>query len=208
MSFLDFLAPKSCVFCGVSRRPDQSVTCAACYEELPWQEASCSPRASRFTCVIAPLHYAFPIDVAIKALKFHRKLYYVPAFVDILAAQLVLLPDDIDAVVPVPLHWRRELQRGFNQAAELAAPIAKQLNLPLLRGVRRRAATPFQSGLSASERQRNLAGVFACRRLARCRHSLIVDDIYTTGATANSLASALFDHGVQQVSLLTLARTS
>lgn len=208
MLIVDFLAPRSCVFCGTPRGSHQTSVCVPCYDELPWQNASCSPRASRFNRVIAPLQYAFPIDVAIKALKFHRKLYFVPAFTEILMTQLALLPNDLDAVLPVPLHWRRELRRGFNQAAELAKPIAKQLRLPILKGVRRRASTPFQSGLSAAERRRNLAGAFSCRHHAPCRHALIVDDIYTTGATASALAATLQKSGVSQVSLITLARTS
>jgi ComF family protein len=155
---------------------------------------------------IVPLSYDFPIDVAIKALKFRRRLYYASAMAEILCAACEQLPRDIDAVVPVPLHWRRKAMRGFNQAMELAAPVAKHLNLPLVRGVFRQRATPFQTGLGASERERNLRQAFGVRGACEFAHILIVDDVITTGATTDSLARTLLANGAGRVSAMALAR--
>ena len=80
---------------------------------------------------VAPLAYEFPVDAAIKALKFQRRLYYAPAFGELLCKACALLPDDIDAIVPVPLHWRRRWFRGFNQAHEIGKLVAKKLGVPI-----------------------------------------------------------------------------
>jgi ComF family protein len=105
-----------------------------------------------------------------------------------------------DAVVPVPLHWFRRFQRGFNQAALLAGQIGKTRNLPLLRAVRR-----TQTGLTNAKRRQNVAGAFRARRIDGLR-ILLVDDVMTTGATGSACASALKRAGAKSVTLLTVAR--
>lgn len=152
------------------------------------------------------LQYSFPVDVAIKAMKFDRKLFYVPAFAEILLGGLACLPDDIDALLPVPLHWRRKAWRGFNQASELAKPVAKQCGKPVARGAVRPKATPFQSGLSAGERTRNLRRAFVMTRDCSYKHVLIIDDVITTGATVEALAKTILAAGAYKVSVLAIAR--
>lgn len=206
MWILDFLAPRSCVFCGEPSEGNEQSICTGCFADLPWKETPVSPTPDIFEASIAMLHYSFPIDVAIKALKFRRKLFYAPALAEILAAAQPLLPPDIDAVLPVPLHWRRKAIRGFNQATEFARPIAKSLGVPLVRNVRRKRATPFQSGLDAAERARNLRGAFVMTRPDSSAHVLIIDDVVTTGATVRALAKRLLSSGVTKVSVLAVAR--
>jgi len=206
MWIMDFLAPPSCVFCGEPSEGSERSICAACFADLPWDETPVSPTPGNFEASVAMLHYSFPIDVAIKALKFRRKLFYAPAFAEILCAAKPLLPSDIDAVLPVPLHWRRKTMRGFNQATEFARPIAKSFGVPLVRNVRRKRATPFQSGLDAAERARNLRNAFEITRPDPRKHVLIIDDVVTTGATAKALAKRLLSSGVTKVSLLAVAR--
>ncbi len=205
MWIIDFLAPPSCVFCGVSGEKGESSICRDCYADLPWNEPALSPRRSVFESSVAMLNYSYPIDVAIKSLKFNRKLFYAAALSEILCDGCVLLPDDIDAVLPVPLHWRRKMTRGFNQATELAKPVAKELGVPLLRGVVRQKATPFQSGLKASERSANMKDAFSLRRALTFEHVLIVDDVITTGATLRQLGKLLLRNGVGKVSALAAA---
>jgi len=155
---------------------------------------------------VAPLGYEFPVDAALKALKFQRHLFYGPALAELLCRECERLPVDIDAVLPVPLHWRRKWFRGFNQAIEIAAPVAKHMGMPLIRNVRRIRATPFQSGLSARERARNLRNAFVVRGVMPWRHVLIVDDVITTGATVRQLAKVVLKSGVRKVSVLAVAR--
>ncbi len=188
-----------------SEKGEESI-CAACYADLPWTQPAVSPTPGIFECSIAMLRYEFPVDVAVKAMKFNRKLFYAPAFVEVLSAARPFLPNDIDAILAVPLHWRRKTHRGFNQAAELARPLARVLELPVVRGVRRVKATQFQSGLNTTARARNLSKAFAIHKPPNYQHVLIVDDIVTTGATLTQLGKALLNRGVERVSALTVAR--
>lgn len=113
-----------------------------------------------------------------------------------------------DAIVPVPLHWRRRWQRGFNQSALLARAIARRYGVPVRDALRRKRATATQAGLTNSRRRLNVAGAFVVgskRDVAGCR-ILLVDDVMTTGATASACAAALKRAGARHVALLTLAR--
>ncbi len=113
-----------------------------------------------------------------------------------------------DAVVPVPLHWRRRWQRGFNQSALLARAIAKRYGIPLRAALGRTRATPTQAGLTNARRRSNVSGAFRVVGKAQVanRRILLVDDVMTTGATANACAAALKRAGARYVALLTLAR--
>ena len=156
---------------------------------------------------IAPLAYAFPVDAALKAIKFRRRLDYVPAFAGIIAKLGDTIPHDVDALLPVPLHWRRHAMRGFNQATELASRLRSTTGLPVLRNFVRRKATAFQTGLEARQRQRNLKSAFAARGYCDSGHVLIVDDVITTGATTSALARVVLQAGARKVSALAVART-
>ena len=124
---------------------------------------------------------------------------------DLLAAAL---PRDrqFDAVTAVPLHWRRRWQRGFNQSGLLARVIARQRGIPLIRALRRGAATRVQAGLSNAQRRENVAGAFRARRGVAGLRILLIDDVMTTGATAGACAAALKKAGARSVSLAALAR--
>ena len=111
-------------------------------------------------------------------------------------------------VVPVPLHWRRRYQRGFNQADLLARLVARQRRIPSSIVLRRTRATLSQAGLSHAGRRRNMSGAFACRRpgLVKGRRVLLIDDVMTTGSTAAACALALKRAGASRVVFLTVAR--
>ena len=218
--------PNSCAFCGTRLPVTVAPVCTACDRDLPRIAAACSrcgvPLATTeagaascgdcqrdpppFVTTVAPLSYAFPVDAAIRALKFQRTLCYAAALGDVLLRSLPQLPPDIEALLPVPLHWRRQALRGFNQATELCRPLCRQAGFSILQQVARGRATPYQSGLDAQRRQRNLNAAFHVRDRIRARHVLIVDDVITTGATCRELARVLLDAGVAKVSALAVAR--
>lgn len=198
------LVPNGCAFCGVELDVTVAPVCSGCFDDLPWT----SPRFELppFAFAAAPLEYAFPVDAAIKAMKFRRKLFYAPAFSSLLERSLDLLPEDIDLLLPVPLHWRRQMVRGFNQAIEIARPLAKRMATELCTDITRCRATPYQSGLAAAHRRRNLRCAFSIRGALSARHVLIVDDVITTGATCRELAGLVLEAGVETVSVLAIAR--
>ncbi len=198
--------PLRCVFCGARTEYPEKYICTGCDQDLARIDSPPPPVSSPFEFDVAPLAYEFPVDAAIKALKFQRHLFYGPAFAELLCRECERLPDDIDAVLAVPLHWGRKWFRGFNQAIEIAAPVAKHLGAPLIRNVKRVRSTPFQSGLSARERAKNLSGAFAVRGAMSWRHVLIIDDVITTGTTVRQLAKVVLKAGARKVSVLAVAR--
>ena len=117
-----------------------------------------------------------------------------------------------DVIVPMPLHWRKRWQRGFNQAGLLAHEIGRRTHTPVRNALRRVKNTASQAGLTSSKRRKNVSGAFQASRRPSMRaaldgHSvLLIDDVMTTGATAAACARALKRAGARQVTLLTLAR--
>ena len=198
--------PRRCVFCGTRCRSFETHICEDCWFDLPWNRAAFQPDMPLFEVAVAPLAYSFPVDAALKALKFRRRLDYVPAFAELLRRMFCQLPDDIDALLPVPLHWRRYAMRGFNQAVELCEPIRKQTRFPVLTNIKRVKSTPKQSSLDAVARRRNLQQAFVAIGPVERRHVLIVDDVITTGETCRQLAKVVLEAGAKKVSVLAVAR--
>ncbi len=120
------------------------------------------------------------------------------------------LPRDekFDLVMAMPMHWRKQWERGFNQAELLAIPVAKRLGLRPATHLRRKRYTKSQAGLDELERRENLKGSFSVRRPEQIlgKRILLVDDVFTTGATLRTAAETLKNAGAAHVSVLTLAR--
>lgn len=225
-SLLRLLLPPSCVVCGAALADGHF--CHECRSELPWTGISCercgqplavtlAPGAHCVDCQLhpppfdkafAPLLYTFPIDSALKALKFKQQLFYAPAFGELLLPPLEERFPDVDALLPVPLHPRRHALRGFNQAAELCRPLSKKCGLPLIRNVGRTRFTKPQTGLNAAERRRNMKAAFEIGGVLRFHHPLVVDDVITTGETCRQLAATLLGAGAKKVSVLAVARAA
>lgn len=206
--------------------------CNPCLEDLPWLGTACQrcalplpqtgqvcgqcqQRPPAFTHIVAPFIYAFPLDSLIPAFKYHQQLIYGRLLARLLSQavrhhyqeQQLAWPD---LLLPMPLHRTRQAQRGYNQAFELARPLARQLNLPLdHRNLQRQRATSAQQELDARSRRKNLRGVFACRYPKRLvdQHVVVIDDVVTTGSTANEASRTLLDAGAASVSIWCVART-
>lgn len=174
----------------------------------------CQRRPPPYRRLLSAWSYQHPADAVLVGLKF-RRLEYLGGHLGRRLGELFRRQlKSCDLVVPVPLHWRRRLSRGYNQAAAIARPLGRTLGLPVASVLRRRRATPPQSRLHKKERRRNLRHAFAVRRhvlrrTGRCRgrRVLLVDDVVTTGATLEAAARCLRRAGAREVTALTAART-
>ena len=218
----DYLLPRSCVLCGV--RLSAGHFCNGCLSDLPWINVACErcgqplpegvfcvacqQRAPPFEKAFAPLLYSFPVDSALKALKFNKQLFYAPAFGELLAPLLEEMFPEVDSLLPVPLHRRRHASRGFNQATELCRTLQRTSGLPTIGNVWRARFTQPQTGLEAAERRRNMRAAFEVRGSLSFRHPLLIDDVITTGETCRQLASTLLRARVERVSVLAVARAA
>lgn len=225
----DWIYPPTCILCGADGHQGRDL-CRGCLEELPLNQTSCSICALPLTesahdricgrCLkkrplfdrcYAAYHYASPADELIHGLKFHQRLNHARLLGALLADYLTArLPpgERPDGVIPVPLHPHRLRERGFNQAVELARPVARHLAIPLMYALcRRRRMTPVQTGLTALERRRNLRRAFSVGNVHGLRHVALVDDVVTTGSTVNELARTLKRAGVERVDVWAVCRT-
>jgi ComF family protein len=118
------------------------------------------------------------------------------------------LEEKFDLVMAMPMHWRKRWQRGFNQAELLARPVARRYGLKLANNLRRRRYTKPQAGLSEAQRRENLRNSFSVSRPNQVtgKRVLLIDDVFTTGATLRTAACALKEAGAAYVCALTLAR--
>ena len=220
------LCPPRCLACGEAAAPGTDL-CPACAAGLPWNTAACprcavplpdasSPVPPCGACQRRPppldaAHAAFvyraPLDRLLPRFKFHRDLAAGRLLAEAMAARFAGLPQP-DAVMPVPLHCARLRRRGYDQALELARPLARALRLPLLDGalVRARATAP-QSELDAAARRHNLRDAFALRTDARLPARVaLIDDVMTTGATLHAAARILRRAGVTRIEAWVCAR--
>ncbi len=215
-----------CVLCD--QAAGAARLCGHCQRILPWNDTfceccgqpllaaqppgvvceDCQAQRPPFDKARAPLIYGFPVDDVIKAIKFRRQLWYVPAFAELLLPVLQNDFAEVDALLPVPLHRWRQMTRGFNQALELCHPLRKATGLPILTQAVRIRATIAQTGLNATERKRNLKNAFVIPGKLRSRHPLIIDDVITTGETCSQLSKELLRAGADSVNVLTVARSS
>ena len=212
-ALLDLVLPRVCVVCGRPLLPRERHLCLECLSDLPethYATVGRNPMADRFNAKVqvdeyepyayAAALYHYRADSGYKrisqALKYHRDFGTGRWAARLLGTRLAASPlyADVDLVVPVPLHWTRRRQRGYNQAAVIAREVARALGAPcaerLLRRVRR---TRSQAHLAGEAKAANVAGAFALRaqRPPAAGHILLVDDVFTTGATLAACHRAL-----------------
>jgi len=219
----EFLFPTLCALCGGYGQRGREL-CRGCEADLPLIAVACSqcgaplPVAGRcgrcqrhppaYARTVAIYHYRPPLDALVKRLKFNGDLHLARLLGELMAERLVAMNFTVpDVIVPVPLHVRRLRQRGFNQALELARPVAERLAIPLDRHhvIRSRATDP-QSDLPAKLRSGNVKGAFAVAADFTAQRVAIVDDVMTTGHTVNELARTLRRTGATDICVWTCAR--
>ena len=169
--------------------------------------ALCRLGANGFDTVYTFGSYEEKLRRLIHLFKYHRVRTLVGPLGRLLA-RAVPPERAFDLVVPLPLHWRKRLSRGYNQSRLLAEEIARLRGLPMKNIVRRVKATAPQAGLSNSKRRLNMQGAFAVRKGVDIKglRVLLIDDVLTSGATANGCAAALLSAGATAVDVLVAAR--
>ncbi|MBD9370812.1 ComF family protein [Xanthomonas sp. XNM01] len=223
----DWLLPRRCLVCDEAGDAGRDL-CEACRQALPVLRSACRRCAlplplpgvcghcQRHPPALDAAHAAFlyapPLDRLLPRLKFHRDLPAGRLLSGLMIEAFAGLPRP-QALVPVPLHRARLRRRGYDQALELARPLARAFDVPLLRnGLVRTRATSAQSDLDAPDRRRNLRGAFALGRdLVHAApilpdHVVLVDDVMTTGSTLEAAARVLRLSGVHRVDAWVCAR--
>lgn len=219
---LSIQLPALCRLCGVYHRHKHALCqpCCSLIEPLGFACRSCAtplPDPTPALCgacgihppyldnVITAYRFTEPLRTLLHAFKYDAALCLTSFLTEIM---LNAKPEDYhtQCLIPVPLHKHRLQQRGFNQAALLALQIGKQIKKPCaFHHCHKIVSTLPQAGLNAKERKRNLKGAFKVQALPY-QHVTLIDDLYTTGTTANEIARLLKQQGVQQVDLWCCAR--
>ncbi len=214
----------TCYLCR-GAAPVERLLCAACDADLPRLEAPACPRCAlaspagevcgrclahppAYDASVAALSYDFPADALVHALKYRGELALAPLLARLLAAR-VERGERAGFLVPVPLSARRLAQRGYNQAAEIARPLAALLGVALAPQLCERLRdTPAQSELPWAARARNVRGAFRCPAALDGAVVAVLDDVMTTGATLDETARALKRAGAARVVNWVVARTA
>lgn len=220
-----WLLPLRCLLCGAPGHGGMDL-CADCAAEMPRNRnccarcalplataatlcGECQQHAPPWDAAWAPFRYGWPLDRLETRYKFAGDLAAGRVLATLWEREPALpswaLPQ---ALLPVPLHRRRLRRRGFNQALELAKPLAQAFGLPLYaQALHRLRATQAQSELDAASRRRNVRHAFAVAPGVRLPgHVAVVDDVMTTGATLAECARVLRQSGVERVDVWALAR--
>lgn len=213
---LDYIYPPSCHLCGTLTHKGHYL-CPSCFGNAQRiQEPFCKLCSEPFDGAIDQpitcpnchhLHFAF--DFARAALKnttsnhqliidfkYHNQFYLAKDLAKICSQTIQEDPRfsqlNTPALIPIPLHWYRQIRRGFNQAEELARSIHKRTLIPLLHNLRRVKPTQTQTKLDRKKRLHNLDNAFTSKPLpAKYQSVILIDDVFTTGSTANACASAI-----------------
>ncbi len=221
---VQILPPRVCALCGAAHCVEGLGLCAGCHGGLPWlgracpgcalplpasgQCGACQRRPPPYQRLLAAFHYQPPVSDLIQALKFHGVLSHARLLGEVMADVLAVAVEDRPRLmVPVPLHGRRLRQRGYNQALELARPVARRLGIPLgLHCCRRVVDTAAQSDLSAAARRRNVRNAFRARWQKGLEHVALIDDVMTTGHTVAAAVRSLRAAGAERVEVWVCAR--
>ena len=219
----DLLLPRACIVCGHKLKLDESFICTACLDDIPltrYHLLRHNPMADRLNELIqkhlevlwdsgrmiseryayATALFFYDSEAGYRhipyQIKYHGNISAGRYFGKMLGQETAKAPwlHDVDAVIPVPLHWRRKWSRGYNQAEIIAEEVSKVLGVPMRTDLlKRKRHTRTQTRLEISEKAANVEGAFiaSCTSCSGVKHLLLVDDVFTTGGTLHACYVAL-----------------
>ncbi|NLO38641.1 MAG: ComF family protein [Ruminiclostridium sp.] len=212
--------PPRCISCDCLLSIDaQGVLCRDCEEDIPVlkNREFVNPAGDSIGKIFSAFEYEKGIRKAVHNLKFNDRPGNAPALIDLALPRIKLFLFDephcdkspkYDIIIPVPIHFRRKQQRGYNQSELLAKNLAKQTKIAFCpRSLTKNMHTPPQSSLGRGERLRNLKSAFRLKNpdTVRGKRVLLVDDVMTTGSTLEHCARVLEEAGATQVDAFVIA---
>jgi ComF family protein len=234
LGFLDVLYPRHCFACDKSLHEEQNTyVCESCLEIIEATETKrcskcglktgpgiassskgcpeCKNTNLRFEKCFFVSDNIEPVKTLIHQFKYKKHICLATPLGSLLINHLHKKTiGKIDSVVPVPLHWKKKQERGFNQSELMAKKISNELSIPIsTNNLFRAKNTLSQTQLSRTQRQENVKGAFKVKnpRLFYQKNILLVDDVLTTGMTASECAKSLKNAGTNKVFLIALARS-
>lgn len=218
-----------CIICGKDLEKDEVMDiCPTCLKTIKFNNGkrclkcgknlwagskycnSCKMGVRVFKSATAPLLYEKPISTMIRKFKYDGKHYLAKPFAKIMAYEYVQSKFEVDLVLPIPMFYKREKERGYNHAKLLAKEFCKITSLPLdTKNFVRIMNTNQQAKLSKEEREKNINNAFRVidSNMVKGKKILLLDDIITTGATIDECARVLYECGASEVNALAIAHT-
>jgi competence protein ComFC len=200
-SLLNLIFPPRCEIC---RKGSEEALCSECFKQIKFMK----PHLGIYSVSV----YEGPLRTAIHRFKFKKRKNLAEPLGIILVKYLSHSPmldmNELEVIIPVPLHKKRERQRGFNQAKLLAEILGRYYDKPVVSALERVKNTKAQFDLPRDERFNNISGAFKVSdpKSVYNKRILLLDDIYTTGATIAECSKALKIAGARRVEVLTLSR--
>jgi len=203
-----------CATCRLAMRPLGKSNCSRCAQPFPASLSqhlcvTCLKRPRTFTKVYAACSYQDRVKDAIQQLKYRNQINLAQPLGQLLSESVATstVRFETDCIVPVPLHSTRLKERGYNQALEIARPLARALGIPIATGLLTRTLkTPAQQGLTAAERKNNLRNAFTLGKSISARNILLVDDVMTTGETVRECCRVLLQGSIKEVRVAVIGR--
>lgn len=220
--------PHSCLLCNKQTSAYHHQICDVCRDDLPFPEhlcigcshplltqskwcGACQQSQPPFPLVTA-CYYQVPVKQLLSALKYRQQVIVCHELARHLARRIFkLLNQDMiekpQALIPVPLHWKRQYSRGFNQAELIAIALGDYLDIPVIMPVKRVKNTTSQASLNAQQRSHNLDNAFLLTKNINVDSIAIIDDVYTTGATMQEMSDAILNKQSVRIQHWAVART-
>lgn len=213
-----------CHLCGDSGEHNIPNLCNECLKDIPFEDIgssgcnACGSLSETETAAgyrplydssLSVVRYERPVDILFNRLKHHRDITVAATFANLLAKKIVASKAELpDVIVPIPLNWKRQLMRGFNQSQCIAVILASKLGVKIdTTALTRVTSNVPQQGLSRKERLKNLDRCFEADKSVRNKKVALLDDVITTGATMQAAATALYIRGTSKIFAWSVART-